>query len=208
MVDSALSQTIKEAYASAPSGVVILDTLELRHPDFVDELDVVTAIRVVQNYEDEQSWLDIDQTGVAAVLDNLSDDERRQVGLVAALEADAPVDAGQLVPWVAMSFEMTKQPVDTSPVPEIEVVIDNVGREIIRHLDAAAESQHKIEITYRAYLSNDITGPQNDPPLTMTLYDVDVDVFKIHGRARILDAGIKAFPNQVYTAKKYPSLGR
>lgn len=37
MPNPALSEAIREAYASAPSDVVILHTLELRHPDFVDE---------------------------------------------------------------------------------------------------------------------------------------------------------------------------
>ena len=37
MPDPSLTQAIQEAYASAPSDVVILHTLELRHPEFIDE---------------------------------------------------------------------------------------------------------------------------------------------------------------------------
>ena len=37
MPDTTLSEALKEAYASAPSDVVLLHTLELRHPSFVDE---------------------------------------------------------------------------------------------------------------------------------------------------------------------------
>ena len=36
MPNTALSEAIKEAYASAPSEQIILHTLELRHPAFVD----------------------------------------------------------------------------------------------------------------------------------------------------------------------------
>lgn len=37
MTDNTLSEALKEAYASALSNVVILHTLELRHPAFKDE---------------------------------------------------------------------------------------------------------------------------------------------------------------------------
>ena len=37
MPDAALSEALREAYASAPSNVVILHTLEIRHPDFKDD---------------------------------------------------------------------------------------------------------------------------------------------------------------------------
>ena len=208
MVDQVLSQAMKEVYASSPSDEIALDTLELRHPDFVDDLGAPTAIRVVQNFEDEQTWLDLDTPGVSAVLDLMSEDDRKGVGLVAKLEAGAPVDGGQMVAWVAMGFEFTRPPVDTNPAPEIEVTFDNVGQEIIKHLEAAANSQNKIEVTYREYLSTDISGPQNDPPLTMTLRVIDVNVFTIRGRARILDAGVKTFPGEAYTTKRFVSLGR
>ena len=40
MPDVTLSEALREAYASAPSDVVILHTLELRHPDFKNESGV------------------------------------------------------------------------------------------------------------------------------------------------------------------------
>jgi hypothetical protein len=52
MPDASLSDAIREAYASAPSDVVILHTLELRHPDFKNESGVTTAIRVVRDQQD------------------------------------------------------------------------------------------------------------------------------------------------------------
>ena len=36
MTDATLTEALKEAYASAPSDVTILHTLELRHPSFAD----------------------------------------------------------------------------------------------------------------------------------------------------------------------------
>ena len=45
MTDTTLTQAIKEAYASAPSNVIIYHTLELRHPAFT------SPIRVVRDYQ-------------------------------------------------------------------------------------------------------------------------------------------------------------
>jgi len=180
MPNAALSEAIKEAYASAPSEQIILHTLELWHPAFVDEAGLPTAIRVVRDH------IDLD----------------------ARLEASAPIDGGAIVRFVAMGFELDLPPVDTMPVPEITVTLDNVSREIVRHLDAAAESQSVIEVTYRPYLSTDLDGPQMDPPIHLVLTEVEADVMRVTGRARMLDVGNKAFPGESYTAKTFPGLTR
>jgi hypothetical protein len=207
MPDPSLSAAIREAYASAPADVVVLHTLEIWHPAFVED-GVARPIRVVRNFEDTATWLALGGAEVRAVLDGLDAEARRKVGLVARLEATAPRDAGLLVPFVALGFDLELPPVDTIPVPEIVVTLDNVGREIAKHLDAAAVSQERIEVMYRPYLSTDIEGPQMDPPMTMTLSEVEVDVFRVTGRARVLDIGNKAFPSEIYTIRKYPGLRR
>jgi hypothetical protein len=207
MPDPALSAAIREAYASAPADVIVLHTLEIWHPAFVEE-GVARPIRVVRNFEDTATWLSLGGAEVQAVLGGLDAEARRKVGLVARLEGAAPRDAGLLVPFVALGFDLELPPVDTIPVPEIVVTLDNVGREIAKHLDAAAVSQERIEVMYRPYLSTDIEGPQMDPPMTMTLSEVEVDVFRVTGRARVLDIGNKAFPSEIYTTRKYPGLRR
>ena len=208
MPNPALEQAIREAYASAPSDTVILHTLELRHPAFMDDEGEPTAIRVVRNFADQESWLSLGGAEVQAVLDAMPAQARDLAGLVARLEADAPIDAGRMVPFIALGFELELPTVDTAPVPEITVTLDNVSREIVRHLDAAATSIEIIEVTYRPYLSTDLEGPQMDPPITLTMTEVEVDVFRATGRARMLDIGNKAFPAGLYTAKRFPGLTR
>jgi len=180
MPDTSLSQALKEAYASAPSNVVILHTLELRHPSFVDEQGLPTTVRVVRDNTD----------------------------LVAKLEDNAPLNPTEWVTFIAMGFDLELPPVDTAPVPEISITLDNVSREMVTHLNNAAESQDKIEVTYRPYLSTDLEGPQMDPPITLVLTEVEADVFKVTGRARMLDIGNKAFPSITYNSTNYPGLAR
>ena len=180
MTDATLTEALKEAYASAPSDVTILHTLELRHPSFVDANGKKTAIRVV----------------------------RDNVNHTCTLEDTAPLNAGNAVDFVAMAFDLQLPPVETVPVPEITLTLDNVSTELIQYLDNAIETQDMIEMTYRPYLSSDKSCPQMNPPITLVITDIQVDVLKITATARMMDIGNKSFPSENYTVKKYPGLSR
>lgn len=112
MLDATLSRAIAEAYTSASSDVVILHTLELRHPTFLDDDGQPTAVRIVRDHQD----------------------------LIATLEADAPLNGGEEVTFVAMAFDIELPPIDTTPVPEVTVTIDNASRTLITYLDEATKS--------------------------------------------------------------------
>ena len=49
MPNTLLSEALREAYASAPSDVVILHTLELRHPSFLDDDGQHNDIRTLRD---------------------------------------------------------------------------------------------------------------------------------------------------------------
>ena len=107
MPDSTLSEALKEAYASAPSDVILLHTLELRHPTFVDDHGNSTAIRVVRDH----------------------------INHTCTLENSAPLNPGEAVEFIAMAFDLELPPVNNTPTPEISVTIDNVSTEMIAYLD-------------------------------------------------------------------------
>ena len=180
MTNEVLTEAIKEAYASAPSDVILLHTLELRHPNFVDEDGNKSAIRVVRDHQN----------------------------LTATLEATAPLNAGEEVTFINYPFNFTLPSVDDKVNPEVKVTIDNVDRSIIRNIDLAAESSAVINLTYRPYLSNDLTGPQYDPPLHLILTNITADVFKITGTARFGDLANLKFPKEVYEPSRFPGLVR
>lgn len=54
MTDFTLEDALKEAYASAPSNEVILHTLEIRHPSFIE------PIRVVRDHSNFSAFLEAD----------------------------------------------------------------------------------------------------------------------------------------------------
>ncbi len=130
-----------------------------------------------------------------------------QTDLVATLESDAPEDAGDAVTFTAFAFDFIPPDVDSSgAIPEITIAIDNVSRDIIAYMDQAANSNDLIEVTYRPYLSTDLSEPQMNPPLTMTIKTVEADIFRITARATFGDFVNKSFPSELYNSTRFPAL--
>lgn len=123
-----------------------------------------------------------------------------------SLEAGAPVDPGAAVTFVGFGFDFSLPDKTMAASPDIEVSIDNVQRWIIGYMDLAAQSSDLIEMTYRAYLADDPSGPQNDPPLTLVVRDVSADVFRVRAHAGFGDVANRRFPAEVYDLQRWPGL--
>lgn len=126
--------------------------------------------------------------------------------LVATLEAGAPVNPGEQVTFIRFAFRFQLPEVITTGMPEIEIEIDNVSSDIVGYMDLAANSDQLIEVTYRPYISTDLTAPQMDPPLTLILHDVEADIMSVRGRASYGDFGNLRFPGDLYDADRFPGL--
>ena len=74
-------------------------------------------------------------------------------------------------------------------------------------MNAVKDSKYPVKLTYRPYLSTDLTAPQLDPPLVLNVTDVKADVFKVTARATFADLLNKKHPLQMYTRARFPSLG-
>lgn len=158
--------SIKEAYASAPPDVVIIHTIELRHPVFVDEVGTPAPIRVVL---DNRNW-----TG--------------------RLENSAPLNGGEFVNFTAFNFNVTLPEVGVDAQPELVLKIDNVNHEIQQNVAAAVVSDELVQMTYRPYLSNDVdvngyfNYPQMDPPLHLDVNYIKIDVFQVEAHCSFGDS--------------------
>lgn len=173
MPNFTLSDALKEAYASAPSDVVILATIEIRHPAFT------APIRVVSDY----------------------------IALNAKLEDSAPLNAGETVEFIPFAFELGLPEMTDKGIPELSLRIDNVSREIMQHIELAMPLPDRLELTYRAYLSTDLThGPHNDPPLHLNIISIEADAMAITAKASVIDFINKKFPNQEYDETRFPGL--
>lgn len=173
MPDDTLSLAIKEAYASAPSNLVIHHTLEIWHPNFT------TPIRVVRDHVD----------------------------LTAKLESSAPRNAGQYVTFVGFAFDVVPPEVTHTAVPQCVIEIDNVDREILAQIDQAVQTAEQITVIYRAYLSDAVLdGPENDPPMELTMISVSATPFRIRATAGFPDLVNLRFPKLDYDLETFPGL--
>jgi len=131
---------------------------------------------------------------------------RDNADLDAVIEADAERGAGQTVTFVAFAFDIVPPEVDKSGVPQCVIELDNVSREILANVEAAMGSTSLITVIYRAYLSDDLSGPQNDPPLELTIHSITADPFKVRAIAGFGALANLKFPKLEYSAEVFPGL--
>lgn len=89
---------------------------------------------------------------------------------------------------------------------DMQLSIDNVDRRISDFIEKAKNYYEPVKVVYRPYLSSDLTAPQMNPPLSLSLQDVSVTVQAVSGRASFADVLNQKFPKEYYTRKRFPSL--
>ncbi len=108
--------------------------------------------------------------------------------------------------FVAANFELTLPEVSDAPVPEVQIAVDNVDREILLNIEAAMADPKKITVTYRPYLSTDLSEPQMNPPMTMQVKHIEADLFRVTARAGFADLSNKRFPGEEYDTLRFAGL--
>lgn len=124
------------------------------------------------------------------------------------LESDAPEDPSTPVLFIGYAFDIVLPEVTDSAAPEVVITIDNVSMEIEDNINAALSTTDKVVVTYRPYLSTDLSAPAMNPPLTLTVTQISADQFQVTARAQLGDYANKAFPSEMYTAGRFPGLVR
>jgi len=119
------TQAWAEAAASAPKDEVMLITIELIHPVFV-EGGAPAPIRAVRNTEDMNFQL----------------------------EDSAPVGGGQTVLFKAIPFEIDYPRIGNLGA-EATIRLDNINREASRYLEEAVKLNTPIQAIFRGYLASD-----------------------------------------------------
>jgi len=177
------SDAIAEAYASLPLDDVILSTLELRHPSLVKPIRIVADLG-----------------------DILTEDGGDIVfGHKLKLEADAPLDPGASVDFIACGFGFSLPDQQEGQVPSVTVSVDNVAYLITPQLDALIGVRATLDITYREYLASDPDTPQFIlGGLSMT--SISSNLTQMTGTASFADLVNRNFPAKVYRPVEYPGL--
>lgn len=106
-------------------------------------------------------------------------------------------------------FNATLPTVDARGQQDLQLTIDNVGREAMGAIEAAAANPTvHIVATYRVYLDLVDSVPQVEPPLKLALQSIAVALDSITGTATRADTLNRPFPSELYRADTYPGLDR
>lgn len=177
-----LEAALKEARASAPVGVVIIETIELYHPAFVDDAGAPSPLFIVNGHHP----------------------------MTATLEFTAPQKGGQAVPFIPLKFRGTKPEMGASRAPVYSFELDNVSDVFADQiaLSQAYEPRTPIYCTVREFLSDNLSAPSYISPYKQTLTNITVTPSKIMAQAQVSDTANINFLRSVYTLKQFPGLIR
>lgn len=119
------------------------------------------------------------------------------------------ITTGVYVPFNPVPFKMILPTIDGKGQQDLQLAIDNVGRDAMDALEAAASyPRENIRVTVRIYLNVDNSLPQNDPPLLLSLSEIEVTKEAIVGTATRADTLNRPFPSVVYRTDSFPGLDR
>ena len=133
-MNALLEEAIKEAYASAPVDVVVLDSIEIWHRTFT------SPVRVVR-------W-------------PVEGPEPTEFQLL--LESNAPRNAGETVTFIGCPFEITLPEKSQETPGEFQLAIAGAADIIEPYLESAAINGGVIEAIYRSYVKGrENEGPRD-----------------------------------------------
>ena len=163
--------------AAAAPGLLEYATIELRHAAFIQD-GAAYAIRLVRDVVDDMTF---------------------------TLEDGAALDPGAAVSFKARQFEDIITPFQEGQVPSCRVSIDNVGRELLPSLEAAAQMRADLVLTYRLYRSDDLSAPYHGP-FDYVLRQVSIRGTRVEGNAVIDNLDNRKFPSRVATLALFAGL--
>lgn len=117
----------------------------------------------------------------------------------------AYLETGEEVTFVRFAFDLKKPEISPTGVPQCTIEIDNVSREILANVQLAVASGEKITATYREYLASDLSGPQNNPPMPLTVTGIKATPMRVTATAGYGDLSNKRFGTD-YTDERFPGL--
>lgn len=181
MPDPSLNEVLQEAYASASPDKIIIDTISVYYEGLVDGDDEPDELYLFKG----ENATAVSEAGVPL--------------LTARIEASAARNAGEVVTFLGIPFDLTLPPMTTEAVAAAQITIDSVGREMHDALEAAAKGGKQIEITYRSYVKGlEDGGPQSLPPRKFIMTGASGANASVGGRLAFISIGNRQYPFDSY----------
>jgi len=122
-------------------------------------------------------------------------------------------EAGKIVRSNSVSYEPVgfkfKLPsVTGNGVQDLSLEFSNVDRRVNDFIESVEASLDPVTVTHRVYLSGgDLNSvPESDPPLKLTLSDIEISAFKVRARASFVNIVNKQYPTEYYDRDRFPSI--
>ena len=119
------------------------------------------------------------------------------------------LEDGRSVVFEAVPFKVVLPANDHGGNQDLSVTLANIGRDLVDPLERAiSKPQEAIKCTYRVYIDQANTAPQNTPPLVLTIANVQVTQDAVSATATRADVLNKRFPSKLYRYDDFPGLRR
>ncbi len=113
-----------------------------------------------------------------------------------------------LVVFKASAFALSLPESSIEGTQFLNLSFPNVTREASDWLNRIpVQTSSPAKVVYRVYLSSDVTSrPQNDPPISLTLSDIEISLTSASARCAFKSIINAKYPNEYYTLDKFPAL--
>jgi hypothetical protein len=167
-------------YMFSPAGEdTLLDTIEIRHPAFIQD-DQLIAIRFVN--------------GAAC-------------DIMATLEAGAPMNAGEAVKFVNTRFDLVVPDSPQQGLAQCDIAVANVMAELTPWLALAVSQPYPVQLSLRQFLADDLTEPCFVMH-GLTFSNATANIKRVTGTATMEDLLNFSAPRECYTVTNSPGLNR
>ena len=132
----------------------------------------------------------------------------RPASFSAKLEAGS-TGGGATVLFQSLPFKIELAKRDADGRQDVACTMSNVGRQAMSVLETIkGEPTSPLVVRYRRYLSNDLTGPQDDPPQSLAATTIVATRDEISMTLSKADVQNRPFPRLKYRRDTHPGLAR
>lgn len=115
---------------------------------------------------------------------------------------------GSLITFENIPFELSLPKRDAAGRSDLTLAIGVVGNNLTAELDLAIEKpEERIKLQYTVYINGDL-NMQYDPPLELSLTNIEANTQQMTGQATQADTLNAPFPRLVYRPEPFPGLVR
>lgn len=118
----------------------------------------------------------------------------------------ATLETLETVTFEASAIKFTLPAKTDEGIQELALDVCNADRRITDFFEQANNFTTPVTIKYRPYLANDLSAPQMNPPLLLTVSEASAQGGQVSAKASFADLVNKPFPAAKYVRSMFPNL--